>query len=261
MLQEPASSPYDLHFSFLGYPVRVAWGFWIVAAILGWGWSGGLNSAAAQIGMDTPGAPVLLLIWIAAVFLSILVHELGHSVAMRYYGTSSRIVLYHFGGLAISDTFTSWSGARNRHIGPQEQIVISAAGPVFQLLLAVLVVGIGIACGIRMDLLGYTIGTEQFPGSAAVYALFDAVLYPSVFWALLNLAPILPLDGGQITKSVLMLTNLRQPTQIAHMVSIGVGALIGFYFLQTGNSFAGIMFLLFAANNWQAMQAGGGGYY
>ncbi len=266
MLQEPAQSPYDLHFSCLGFPVRVAWGFWLVAAILGWGWSGYVDSLGSLKDVSSPGAPLLLLVWITGMFVSILIHELGHSLAMRYYGINSRMVLYHFGGLAIPDSFGAWDGARQRHVGPQEQLAISAAGPALQLLLAVVVWLIGLQFEIRMDINGWinrwagtSIGAREFPNSIVIYAMFDAIIYPSTAWAVLNLAPIIPLDGGQIMRNGLMLMRVEDATRVAHLISIGAGVLIGIYFIQSGQPF-GIMFLLFAANNWQALQYGSSGY-
>ena len=266
MLQEPGASAYDLHFNCFGFPVRVAWGFWVVAAILGWGWSGMLDDAAVRLNSDSPGAPVLLLVWIAALWLSILIHELGHAFAMRFYGIRSRIVLYHFGGLAISDSFGAWDGARRGRIGPGEQIVISLAGPVAQLALALVVWLIGLQVGVRMELSGWIdsiIGSEiaerEFPKSMMLYALFDAILYPSTAWAILNLAPILPLDGGQVMRSGLLLSRAHDPMRVAHIVSIAAAVLLGIYFMQNGEMF-GLMFFLFAANNWQAMQYGSRGY-
>ena len=266
MLQEPSVSPYDLHFQCFGFPVRIAWGFWIVAAILGWGWSGSLDDLAVALNIDSPGAPVLLLVWIAALWLSILVHELGHAFAMRMYGIRSRIVLYHFGGLAISDSFGSWDGARRGRVEPRDQIVISLAGPLAQLSLALIVWLIGLQLGVPMELSGWInritggeIGATNIPSSMVIYGLFDAILYPSTAWAILNLIPILPLDGGQVMRSGLMLSRARDPMRIAHIVSIGVGALMGMYFIQSGQMF-GVMFLLFAVNNWQAMQFGSRDY-
>lgn len=259
MLQEPPASAYDLKFSLFGYHVRVFWAFWLMALLLGWNWSNGLNQAAAWLGADSPGAPVLLMIWIAAVFVSILVHELGHALAFSYYGTESHIVLYHFGGLAIPGSFGQWNAARRRSLGPKENIVISAAGPGLQLLLGGLVWAIGWAAGVRMDLLGLSIGpTEEYPGSMAVYALFGALLWPSVFWALINLVPIYPLDGGQILRSALRLTNVARPDYVSVMVSVACGGLLGVFFLTRGNTIAGIMFIMLAANNFQSMQYGGG---
>lgn len=266
MLREPGTSQYDLNFKLLGFQVRIAWGFWLVAAILGWEWSGGLDAAAVVVGMDSPGAPVLLLVWAVALFVSILVHELGHCLAFHYYGIRSRIVLYHFGGLAVPDSFGSWQGARQRHIGPKEQIVISAAGPGLQLALGLFLWAVGVALGVRMEftetmnwLLRLNLESPGFPSSSVVYGAFESVIWVSTAWAVLNLAPILPLDGGRIAESVLKLSRAQQPTQIAHMISIGTGALLGLWFLQGGNTF-GIMFLLFAASNWQAMQFGQRGF-
>ncbi len=268
MLQEPGTSQYDLRFNLLGFPVRVAWGFWLVAAILGWGWSDGVDYFYTEsLNLDSPGAPALLLIWMLAVFVSILTHELGHSLAMRYYGVHSRIVLYHFGGLAIPDSFASWSGARQRHVGSREQIVISAAGPVIQLALAAVVWLIGLGMNIQMHESGYvnwlfgtSLGADAaYPGSAVVFGLFSALILPSTFWAILNLAPILPLDGGQILRNSLMLSNVYQPARTAHLVSVFAGAGLGLWFLSLGQP-GGIMFLLFAATNWQALQHGSGSY-
>ncbi|MEZ6135680.1 MAG: hypothetical protein R3C53_12290 [Pirellulaceae bacterium] len=268
MLQEPGLSPYDLQFNLLGFPVRVAWGFWIVAAVFGWGTSDTLDFVYASQNLDSPGAPILLMVWISVMFVSILVHELGHSLAMRYYGIHSRIVLYHFGGLAIPDSFASWGGARQRRVGPKEQIVISAAGPLLQLLLGLGALGIAVRSGFLLPetrLFDAILGTDmsaglKWAGSASVTMLLSALVFTSVFWAILNLAPILPLDGGNITRSALQLSQVSQPIRAAHMVSVVAGGLIGLYFLSRGSPMAGIMFLIFAVNNWQAMQSGWGGY-
>ena len=194
--------------------------------------------------------------------LSILIHELGHTLAFRYYGIDSHIVLYHFGGLAIPGSIGAWDAARRRQLGAQEGIVVSAAGPAFQLLLAALTIGVAYATHVRVDLdfFGQTLVTERFPSSGAAYALINAILFPSIFWALINLAPLLPLDGGQIMRNALAMYNVQQPTRVALMVSVGTGAVLGLYFMSTGNTFAGIMFFIFAANNWQAMQYGAGGF-
>ena len=94
-LQEPAHSPYDLRFHVLGFPVRVAWTFWIAGLIFGYGLVRGLDD---YFQMASPGLPALLLLWTACLFLSILIHELGHAIAFRQNGIEASIVLYHLGG-------------------------------------------------------------------------------------------------------------------------------------------------------------------
>lgn len=262
MLQEPATSDYDLQFNVFGFATRITWGFWIAAAVLGWNWAMVIDQGFASVDRDSPGAPMLLVIWAGALLLSILVHELGHAFAMRYYGIDSRIVLYHFGGLAIPASFGAWNAARRRHqLAPLQSLIVSAAGPAAQLLLAAVVYAAGRALSMRlslddmlMDYFGITPPDTPVPSSAAAYAIFNALIEPSVFWAIFNLLPIIPMDGGNIMRELLVLNRNRDPYRNAHWVSIIVAVLVGIYFMQTGNPMMGLMCLMFAASNWQQMQ-------
>ena len=87
MLGEPPQTQYDLRFQILGIPVRVHPFFWLVVVVLGL--SGGAKTTPAE-----------LLIWAGCVFVSILVHELGHAAAALAHGWRPWITLYGFGGLA-----------------------------------------------------------------------------------------------------------------------------------------------------------------
>ena len=64
LIGEPPRTPYDLNFSLLGIPVRIHPFFWLAGLLLG----------------PRQGGPPAILLWIAAVFLAILVHELGHAL-------------------------------------------------------------------------------------------------------------------------------------------------------------------------------------
>ena len=116
LLNEPSPSQGDLHFSLLNIPVRVHPMFWLMGLILGSGGSRGLQ-------------PVVL--WVVAVFVSVLVHEMGHALVIRALGVQPWITLYGMGGL------TSHQGGRFR---PQTQILVSLAGPAAGFLLAAIVV-------------------------------------------------------------------------------------------------------------------------
>ena len=100
LLGEPPQTQFDLNFHVLGFPVRVHLFFWLAALILG-----------GQGFRDDGG--MQLLIWIGALFSSILIHELGHSLMMRRFGISSHIVLHMMGGLAIPDSFGFGSRSRD----------------------------------------------------------------------------------------------------------------------------------------------------
>ena len=117
LIGEPPRTQGDLNFVLFGFPVRVHPFFWVISLLLG---------------ISGDPKPELVLIWVAAVFVSILVHELGHAFAIRRYGGQAWITLYGMGGLASSNE-------ANRT--PKAQILISAAGPAagFVLAAAVLV--------------------------------------------------------------------------------------------------------------------------
>ena len=83
MLGQPQRTPYDLRFQLFNFPVTVSPWFWLVALIIG-------GEGATSRGL--PG----VVSWMLAVFVSILIHELGHTFAFRYFGIPSHIVLYHF---------------------------------------------------------------------------------------------------------------------------------------------------------------------
>ncbi|MCA9193058.1 MAG: hypothetical protein KDB03_14890 [Planctomycetales bacterium] len=254
MFQEPPLSSYDWQFRIFGFRIRVAWGFWVMGAVLGWDWARWMDLLVD----NSPGPAILLAVWILGIFVSILVHELGHSFAMRHYGISSHIVLYHFGGLAIPSSFTSWQGARQRRVGPHEQLVISAAGPAFQLILAALLIAVGFAAKIPMSEAGFAyqwFGVERppLPDSILYTATLDALLFPSIWWALLNLLPIYPLDGGQILHQILLINNIRDALRNTLWVSLGTSIAVALFMAQRGG-LGWIMFAWFAMNSWQALQ-------
>jgi hypothetical protein len=56
------------------------------------------------------------------------------------------------------------------------------------------------------------------------------------------------------------MTRIDQPRQIACMISIAAGGLVGIGLLTIGSVMGGAMFLMLAAQNWQEMQPGRGGF-
>ena len=230
-LAEPQRTPYDFHFQMMGFHVRVSPFFWVMALVLGWGSTAAIADfyqperiplpilemspqeraerlppetlASLELIESNPGQGMLLLIWVAAVFLSIMIHELGHSLAMKRYGIHSYMILYHFGGLAVPDSAGGYMGM-NRRSDPYQQIYISAAGPGLQLALAGAVILLVKAAGYAVPThIPYLSGWLHFDegqtiGSMPLMAVVDSILWPSIFWAILNLLPVYPLDGGQI---------------------------------------------------------------
>lgn len=190
----------DIHLSFA---LVIAWGAWQ-------GWVRFGNIAGAGFGILT----VILL------FVSVLLHELGHGVQARAFGfTVRRITLLPIGGLAELETTPSYHS---------HELLIALAGPIVNL-------GLAIATGS----IAYLI--QPFaPASWADYLLLtvppsatSALLY--TFWVnvvlfVFNMIPAFPMDGGRVLRSALaMLTNYEAGTRLAawsgRLIAIGLAVL------------------------------------
>jgi stage IV sporulation protein FB len=260
ILQPPLESQYDIRFRLLGFSTRISWTFWLVAIVLGYDLAQYIDSGFPD---SSPGSFALLLIWIGCMAVSILIHELGHAVAFRRYGIDSSIVLYYLGGLAIPGA--SFRGSRSfRSVGSREELVIAAAGPAFQIGSALLVVLIAWFADYRVSLLLELIpkrfesvreflGGRQFE-DATTFALVNFYVWPSVLWGLLNLVPVLPLDGGRIAKAIIEMQG--GATVNAMWLSVITAALLAWYGFDSGQMFLGIFFASLAINNYQAIQPG-----
>src|SRR5581483_11494851 len=88
MFVDPGYTPYDLNFSLFGISVRVSPWFWLVSAFFVW-------NVSIPLGLS------FVFLGVACTFVSILVHELGHVLMGKLFGSHGYIVLYSFGGLAV----------------------------------------------------------------------------------------------------------------------------------------------------------------
>ncbi|TWT82183.1 Peptidase family M50 [Planctomycetes bacterium CA13] len=262
MLQEPPESQYDLRFEIFGFPVRVAWSFWLGAVIFGYS----LVDLLDRVGADSPGRLPLLMLWCVCMLVSILIHELGHAFAFRQYGINASIVLYHFGGLAIpSSSFTP--GRSFSRLSEKQDLWIALAGPLaqivsaFVLIGALKVLGLGFSEGqfFLVDLampLGLSRIFSVLDGepiqSIGLYAMVLFYIFPSVLWALLNLVPVWPLDGGRIMNSVVLIGGGRRDQAL--WISVIAAGLLTAYGFKNGQTFLGILFLSLAISNYQVLQ-------
>lgn len=209
-----------LRFKVFGIPVRVDWFFWLIAAII----ANSFGGLAAGYGLN-PGQGMLL--GVALIFLSILVHELGHATMYRFYGAYPEIIFQGLGGL------TAASGSFDR----RKSIVITAAGPAF---------------GFALALVAYAaaLSIPQISGMGA-YVL-SVLIWINVFWSIMNLLPVHPLDGGQILGSILGPRRMRATA----VIGLAVGGVVALYGLATGQIWIGILFGMLAISNWRRLRGG-----
>lgn len=247
LFQPPSPTRYDLRFTLAGIPVRVHPLFWLMAMIFGAG-SGGL---------------IQLLIWVVVVFVSILIHELGHALTMRYYGQSAEIVLYLGGGLAVSQPASFSRRWANVGLTSTQRVLISFAGPGAGFLLAILAIIVVIVLGGRVfyaPLFGFIPSvTAFFPrGSGLVNSIISTLLWINIVWGVINLVPVLPLDGGNIAHAYLTsadpLNGERKALRLSMIAGIAA-ATVGLLLMQS--TYITLLFAFLAIQSYERL---GGGY-
>lgn len=159
------------------------------------------------------------------IFISILVHEYGHALAALYFGQKPRIQLVAFGGITYPE------GPRLK--GWREFLVVFN-GPLFGFflfLIALLILSTGI---LENPYLLYT---------------FKIFAWVNLFWTVVNLLPVMPLDGGQLLRvvfeSIFGAKGLKYAVFTGMILSIGFALtcfLIGYFLV-------GAIFFLFAFQN------------
>lgn len=236
LLGEPPPTPYDIRMILFGFPVRIHPFFWITAVLLG------LRSQDAQI----------LLAWITAMFLGILLHEFGHALAMRYYGLDPWITLYGLGGLTSARSASAYRGLDSSTFA---QIFISFAGPLAGFAGAGLITVAAVAAG--NELAWSPLGPRIVWNGLSVGAYFGDFLFQiCVFWGLINLLPVYPLDGGQIAREVFQYFSPRGGIRNSLLLSmVTAGGLAALAVLLFRSLFMALMFGYLSYMSYRALEA------
>ena len=201
--------------------------FWLIVA--GLGWSDDIKISE-------------VLVWIACVFVSILVHEFGHAGAARYFGAQNvSIELNGMGGLMISQA----------NLDTKKRIIELICGPLAGFILLFL-----------------AILARKFTALASMHHLILFALiqlaHINLYWGLLNLLPIYPMDGGQIMNEILRSRKpwegMEKTYKISMIISIAVAAIFLFPLVfswfsdRESNWFPVLIFLAFALMNYHMLK-------
>jgi len=193
-------------FQIFGFTVRIDPSWFIVAVLVTW------SFATVAFPTQLPGHPPATY-WLMGTagallyFLSVVLHELSHSLVARTYGVEMRgITLFIFGGVAEMP---------GEIPTPQSEFVIAAAGPAASFVIALVSGGVGF--------IGRLNG---WPAPVVTVFLYLAFLNAAL--AVFNLIPAFPLDGGRILRSILWgwKKNLRWATRISAGIGGGFGLLL-----------------------------------
>lgn len=207
----------DWRFDLLGFPVRVQPAFL------------GLLAIYALFSLQARQPMYALVSFCVVVFVSILVHELGHAmVARRYRLRVGDIVLHGMGGHVTHAPGTV----------PQS-LAISLAGPFA-----------GLALGLIVWALAPFVPPHPIP-----MTVIDDLLWVNIGWSIFNLLPMMPLDGGNALRSALQLRFTRvQATRWAAYSGLGIGVLLVILGLQFDMIFVLAIGGFSAYQNWGVLQ-------
>lgn len=206
----------SIQFSLFRIPVRIHLWFWLMALML---WT--LQSEQSWAG---------LLIWVAIVFQGVLMHELGHALVGRAFGKEPRIELIALGGV------TWWE--QREPLGPWRSILVSTAGPLVGIV-------IGLAALLLLDLM-------RFPDPSLARYTFRSLIWVNLGWGLLNLVPVLPLDGGNIVASAMELVSPTRGRLLACYVSFGVIGMLLVVMIRLNQYPVVILLILLGFSTYQA---------
>ncbi len=249
MFGRAQETPYDLRFGLFGIPVRVHPVFWLTSAIISWG----MSKVHGVV------RPDLLVISVLVVFISVLVHEVGHAAIARIYGFPSEIVLYFFGGYATVTQRSTW-----------KNIATLIAGPLAGFFLF----------GLFLGLWGWIEFGKPLANMSPIWSdRINHVVFVGLFanaaWNLFNLIPVMPMDGGQICRELCVWIsgprNERRGLKWAIMIGMFVsGTLLVYglvcmkarvgYFLVLDPFMPTLYFGYMCYQNYQMLQAVDRGY-
>ncbi|SEH01938.1 Zn-dependent protease (includes SpoIVFB) [Nonomuraea solani] len=159
-----------------GIPVYVSWTWFIVAAFITLMFGPRVRQMLPEL--DSTVAYAVAFVFAVLLYVSVLLHELAHSVLAKWYGLPvRRITLYLLGGV---------SEIEKEPPTPGKEFMVAAAGPALSLGLA----GLGLALNT------YVINDGGIP-EVLIWQLWVSNLIVGVF----NLLPGLPLDGGRMLRA------------------------------------------------------------
>ena len=208
--------------------------FWLGSLLLGLG------------GGERP-IPFETVIWVAVVFVSILVHEMGHASIQQLFRRAPMDHAVRVWRLGILQRLRSTTAEPDSYF---------VGGPFCRIRSG------GVRCSHSVRdaadrggtaLIGFPyFGT--LPNPSRLNEIILRLLYVNIVWSLVNLLPIYPLDGGQISRQLFTLWNSRHGTLQSLQLSVGTAVLVAAYGFLNGDFYIGLMFGFLAYGNFQAIQ-------
>jgi Zn-dependent protease/CBS domain-containing protein len=207
----------------LGFEVRVDYSWFIILAIIVWSFTSGVFPARAP-GLEPWAYGLMGVLGALFFFVSLLLHELSHSVVARAKGIPvAGITLFLFGGMAHTTKEAETPG---------DEFLIAVVGPLSSFLISAALYG----------LVWLGAGAGWHPAILIVGEYLAAL---NVALAIFNLLPGFPLDGGRLFRAIVwkITGNVTRATRVASAAGrlLGWGLVgLGIWFAVSGDLFGGL---------------------
>ncbi|RPI38194.1 MAG: CBS domain-containing protein [Hyphomicrobiaceae bacterium] len=178
-------------------------------------------------------------IFIALVFLCVLLHELGHVFAARRYGVKTRdVTLWPFGGIASMERMPE---------KPSQELIVALAGPAVNVVIAAVLL---LWLGTSFEPQNLTAIENPTVSLAAKLAGANIVL------VLFNMIPAFPMDGGRVLRALLaMHVGNARATELAASIGQGFAVVFGILGIFYNPMLIIIAVFIFLAASGEAAQA------
>ncbi len=205
-----------------GIDIGIHWTFWLLIAFLVFYTisRGGSAADAAQ-----------LVVFVFALFVCVVLHELGHALMARRFGVRTRdITLLPIGGMARLERMPE---------RPVHELLIAVAGPAVNVVIAGVLLVLILALGIG---LGTTPGQQTQKGVLPDMPFLWNLASVNIFLVLFNMLPAFPMDGGRVLRALLATQmSYARATDIAAKVGAVMAVLFVGLALFTGNLVLGLI--------------------
>lgn len=196
-------------------PISIYPLFWLLAGAIGW-----INT------FNILGASI----WVGIIFISVLVHEYGHALTAIFFGQRAQIDLVAMGGVT------------QRHGGKLklwQDFIVVLNGPL---------------AGLCLGLLAFFLRRKYItPGSTSIAAYsLQVIFYVNIFWTIVNLLPVQPLDGGKLLGIVLESLFGVRGIKIALFISMFFSVAFGLIFFSLHQVIAGVVFMMLAFEGYRS---------
>lgn len=215
-------------FKLLGFQVWVDWSWLILALLITWSLATGVFPALVEEDLTPATFWAMGAAGALGLFISIILHELGHSVVARRFGMNMRgITLFIFGGVAeMSDEPPS----------AKAEFYMAIGGPIVSVLIGIVMIAL-VGVGVAME---WPVPVNSVTGWLG---------WINLLLAAFNMLPAFPLDGGRVLRAALWHSknDLRWATRITSNIGAGFGALLialGAVSLVFGNAIGGIWWII-----------------